>query len=86
VLPQAAPSKGSLIDAWINSLCDAPPLNYSATLLQRQSGLSAFQRLYLAPFIKRQGDGVGGRIDRPSNPSSIKRPCQRQTHVLDLPV
>jgi hypothetical protein len=34
-----------------------------ATLLQRQSGLSAFQRLYLALFIKRQDDGVGGRID-----------------------
>jgi hypothetical protein len=27
VLPQAAPSKG-VIDAWINSLGDAPPLNY----------------------------------------------------------
>ena len=34
-----------------------------ATLLQRQSGLSAFQRLYLALFIKPQDDGVGGRID-----------------------
>jgi hypothetical protein len=34
-----------------------------ATLLQRQSGLGAIKRLYLALFVDRQDDGVCGRID-----------------------
>ena len=40
-------------------VCHGP----GATLLQRQSGLCAVERLNLALFVDRQDDGVGGRID-----------------------
>jgi hypothetical protein len=36
--------EGSLIDAWINSLCDAPPLNY-CSLLQGSQTLRAIHRI-----------------------------------------
>jgi hypothetical protein len=47
-----------------------------ATLLQRQSGLGAVERLNLALFVDRQDDGMCGRID--IEPDDIARSsCSR---------